>query len=96
MVKNDHFGCFQLFFDVFSGLSVRIDLIPAASCQASSGTSLEYPHGILWENLKITKFGHSAQATREVISKLHQSMPCWYSKLVPEVAWPDAKGIRSI
>ena len=39
---DDHFGCFQHIFYVFSRLSVRIDLIPFASCHATSGTCLEY------------------------------------------------------
>ena len=43
-------------FDVFSRLVGFMDLNPLAPCQASSGTSLEYPHGILWWDLKIAIF----------------------------------------
>ena len=42
MAKNDHSGCVQHIFDVFALLSEHIDLIPFASCEATSGTSLEY------------------------------------------------------
>ena len=42
--------------DVFSGLNDQIDLDPFASCHTSFGTSLEYPHGILWWDLKIVIF----------------------------------------
>ena len=48
---------FYHILDIFSGTKGRIDLIPFASCQATSGTGLEYPHGILWGNLKIAIFG---------------------------------------
>ena len=34
--------------DVFSRLDECMDLKPFESCKASSGTSLEYPHGVLW------------------------------------------------
>ena len=43
-------------FDVFSRLDECMDLKPFASCQASSGTSLEYPHGVFWQYLKIAIF----------------------------------------
>ena len=39
---------FDHILDVFSKLSDLNDLNPFASCQASSDTSLEYPHGIVW------------------------------------------------
>ena len=47
-VQNDHFGYKKHIFELFSRMGDRIDLNPFASCQATSGTSLEYPHGILW------------------------------------------------
>ena len=40
---------FWAILDVFSGWNDQIDLNPFASCQASSGTSLEYPHGVFSE-----------------------------------------------
>ena len=49
-------GHFEHLFDVFSGTRGRIDLIPFAYCQATSGTSLEYPHGVFWRDLKIAIF----------------------------------------
>ena len=39
---------FDHILDIFSKLCVLNDLILFASYQASSDTSLEYPHGILW------------------------------------------------
>ena len=47
---------FHHILDVFSGLNDQIDLNPFASCQTSSGTSLEYPHGVFWRDLKIAIF----------------------------------------
>ena len=47
---------FWAILDVISRLDDCIDLNPFAPCQASSGTSLEYPHGILKWNLKIAFF----------------------------------------
>ena len=79
-------GVFNTSFDVFSGLSGWIALIHFPSGQATSGTSLEYPHGILWCNLKITSLVAWAEWPKLVIFKFHQSMPCGYSKLLPEVA----------
>ena len=37
---------FWAIVDVFSGWNDQIELNPFESCQASSGTSLEYPHGV--------------------------------------------------
>ena len=42
MVNFDH-----ILYD-FSELSDQNDLIPLEYCQASSDTSLEYPHGVVW------------------------------------------------
>ena len=42
MVNFDH-----ILYD-FSELSDQNDLIPLEYCQASSNTSLEYPHGVVW------------------------------------------------
>ena len=89
-------GVFNTSFDVFSGLSGWIALIHLTSGQATSGTSLEYPHGIFLFNLKITSLVTWAEGPKWVIFKFHQSMACGYSKLVSEGAWQDAKGIRSI
>ena len=47
---------FHHILDVFSGLNDQIGLNPFASCQASSGTSVEYPHGVFWRDLKIAIF----------------------------------------
>ena len=58
VLKTPKMVIFYHLFDIFSGTSGLIDLIPFALCQATSGTSLEYPHGILWWNLKIAIFGH--------------------------------------
>ena len=44
------------FFDVFSGQDARIELNPFAFYQASRDTSLEYPHGVVWNILKINIF----------------------------------------
>ena len=44
------------FFDVFSGQDARIELNPFAVYQASRDTSLEYPHGVVWNILKINFF----------------------------------------
>ena len=82
--------------DIFCALNGWNDLNPFASSQATSGTGLEYPHGILWCNLKITSLVAWAECPKLVIFKFHQSMPCGYSKLVSEGAWQDAKGMRSI
>ena len=51
LVNFDH-----ILYD-FSELSDQNDLIPLEYCQASSDTSLEYPHGVVWWKLKITIFG---------------------------------------
>ena len=51
---------FHHILDVFSGLNDQIDLNPFASCQTSSGTSLEYPHGVFWWYLKIAIFALEA------------------------------------
>ena len=48
----------MVIFDIVYGLKGRIDLNPFASCQLTSGTSLEYPHGILCWYLKIAIFYH--------------------------------------
>ena len=48
--KSDHF------FDVFSGQDARIELNPFALYQASQDTSLEYPHGVVCNILKINFF----------------------------------------
>ena len=45
--KSDHF------FDVFSGQDAQIELNPFALYQVSQDTSLEYPHGVVWNILKI-------------------------------------------
>ena len=58
VLKTPKMVIYYHLFDIFSGPSDLIDLIPFALCQATSGTSLEYPHGILWWNLKIVIFGH--------------------------------------
>ena len=44
------------FFDVFSGQYARIELNPFALYQASQDTSLEYPHEVVWNILKINFF----------------------------------------
>ena len=49
-------GIFYHLFYIFSGTRGMIDL-------TTSGTSLEYPHNILWGYSKFTNFGHSALAT---------------------------------
>ena len=74
--------------DVFSGWNDQIDLNPFASCQASSGTSLEYQHGVFWWYLKIAIFCPVALRAKNT--------QCGYSKLVPEDAWQDSKGFSSI
>ena len=57
-LKTRKMVIFYHLFYIFSGARGLLDLIPFASCQSTSCTSLEYPHGILWWNLKITIFGH--------------------------------------
>ena len=42
--------------NVFSRKDECIDLNPFAFCQASSGTSLECPHGVLWWDMQIAIF----------------------------------------
>ena len=49
-------GQFDHLFDNFSGTRGWNDLIPFAPCNATSDTSLQYPHTILWWHLKITIF----------------------------------------
>ena len=56
---------FHPILEVFSGLNNQIDLNPFASCQASSGTSSEYPHWVFWRYLKFANFcpsGHRAKS----------------------------------
>ena len=44
------------FFDDFSGQDARIELNPFAVNQSSRDTSLKYPHGEVWNILKINVF----------------------------------------
>ena len=94
--KTSKMANFHHILDVFSGLNDQIDLNPFASCQTSSGTSLEYRHGVFWRDLKIAIFVLWPLGQKLMIFKYCQNTPCGYSKLVPEDAWQDAKGFRSI
>ena len=51
--STDKWAISYYFFDVFSRQDARIELNPFAVCQASWDTSLEYPHGVVCNNLKI-------------------------------------------
>ena len=51
--STDKWAISDLFFDVFSGQDARIELNPFALYQSSRDTSLEYPHGVVWNILKI-------------------------------------------
>ena len=54
---SKHFvNAFWNILGVFSGLNDQIGLNPFASCQTSSGISVEYPHGVFWRDLKIAIF----------------------------------------
>ena len=54
--STDKWAKSDQFFNVFSGQDARIELNPFAFYQASRDTSLEYPHGVVWNILKITIF----------------------------------------
>ena len=54
--STDKWAISDHFFDVFSGQDARIELNPFAVYQAPWDTSLEYPHGLVWNILKINFF----------------------------------------
>ena len=68
---------FHHILDVFSGLNDQIDLNPFASCQASSDTSLEYPHGIFWRYLKIAIFCPMASRAKNGNFQVSLKYPMW-------------------
>ena len=54
--STDKWAISDHFFDVFSGQDDWIELNPFALYQASWDTSLEYPHGVVWNIFKINFF----------------------------------------
>ena len=54
--STDKLAIFDHFFPVFSGLDAWIELNPFALYQDSRNTCLEYPHGVVWNILKINFF----------------------------------------
>ena len=55
--------------DVFSRLDECMDLNPFASCHASSGTSLEYPHGVIWSKNLFSKVDSHAKSYLKTLIK---------------------------
>ena len=54
--STDKWAISDHFLDVFSIQDARIELNPFAVYQAHWDTSLEYPHGVVWNILKINFF----------------------------------------